>query len=1471
MDTKSSESNKIDSNNDNNRNNTSSNSTTSTSNNNNNNKNYKNNKRNTKKNSERKFDKGKQSHNSNDVGNSTTLDNQDQKSNRNGRNRNNRKPQDNNNSNNSNNNNNKDEDSKGNKKSNKNQKYRNKKKFNNNKSDENDGDSSSVTDNNTVNNVSKSNRNHSRHRSNNNKKYHDNSRNGDNSDTEDNNLDEKTSKNYRRNVLMRKPKDFGKLTADDNDNKEKSESNNTNTNTSNNNDSNNSNNHNHSHPKQYRNNKAHNHRLTNMEKVEIMTKKVTNASDQDLQFNLIVELTNSTYECMVCYNVVKPKDYIWSCSICYNVFHLNCIKKWAKTDVSSAGEEGGWRCPGCQSAITEIPSKYTCFCGKIENPRFNPYITPHSCSNVCGKPRDCSHPCKEQCHPGPCPPCTLFAPEETCYCGKKKYTYRCSDLQKNRQVIMEQKTCGEVCDKLLNCQKHTCKSLCHPGPCEECKEKTIETCYCGKESKEYDCGKEHKYSCHTPCNYLYPCNIHKCERKCHPQSEHSSCCPYDPSVYERCPCGAKTVIELLGGKNRTSCSDDLVFCDNPCNKLLPCGHYCQAKCHFGPCPTCSLKVSIKCRCGSKTFETPCSELSLNSSEELELPLCDKKCNNLLNCGRHRCTNVCCPAKGKPLESLEAFQYHICKLTCNKPLNCGNHTCQEPCHRGPCHRCYIATFEDLVCHCGKTRLEAPIPCGVTSVECHFPCTRRKPCGHPQFSVHNCHGDDKPCPPCVLLTERKCQCGGSIVKNIPCFNTNPVSCGKPCQKRRSDCGHKCNRICHADACESEPCQEICDAVKKSCPHKCKVKCHLGKPCPEEEPCSETIMAVCKCGNLSMDVPCGATLSNPRHSTFIQLQCDDSCALKERNRRLAEALGVSVDTVTDSKCTYPSGLCDFTRQNYQWVCELEKKLDNFIHSKETVLKLPKMKPTHTVFYGKYAKYYYNFQVTYYDYPPNQTVAIEKVIGTQIPGTLISKFVLDPNCDNYEKKEYVSVNERTHITNAINAILIVGIKNGLTNTDLEILLKPIFGVTTDFTIDWIHNDEDAVIMIDHINKPSSTNPKVFTQQKLSPEQLEELLEDCCIRIEGKFVNNEWAKEVRCCWVNSNMEVVEPKNNNNNNDRPFAPISKRKPPVLESNALEVVDNIWEVLNTNINESKKNSKNNNNNNNNNTDPWDEGETSPIKTSKSNNKNSNDIVDDWNLEFDDQGNNNNNKKKETNNGKLSNDEEINALLELEIYGEIRSKPTSTINIDTTVETENNSKSNTDNNETTTSSNQDYKPLLDDSEVVDDWHLYSPVLVHGGLGAFLNNYKVEENKNNHASTSEDDVAHAESLADDFILPETLIFLPETKVDVSLLKKWKNIPYNLIGKGLQPHVVYKRKIGERIIQELGKSASIFDKGVICYFAGDLFKVGDESLFSKYVMPMLNRKQPRAIEEYWRNLREVLIKENSYKEIQDAITGAI
>lgn len=148
---------------------------------------------------------------------------------------------------------------------------------------------------------------------------------------------------------------------------------------------------------------------------------------------------------------------------------------------------------------------------------------------------------------------------------------------------------------------------------------------------------------------------------------------------------------------------------------------------------------------------------------------------------------CCPlyfqaknkSKTRPsrleLEESDPAGLHHCDVVCGKPTSCGLHSCPMTCHRGACPPCLQASFEELVCHCGRTTLEPPIPCG-TRVVCNFPCRRSGPsCGHPQLP-HNCHQTEG-CPPCVHLTERLCDCGKNVVKNIPCSRSR-VSCGTVC---------------------------------------------------------------------------------------------------------------------------------------------------------------------------------------------------------------------------------------------------------------------------------------------------------------------------------------------------------------------------------------------------------------------------------------------------------------------------------------------------------------------------------------------------------------------------------------------------------------------------------------------------------------------------------------------------------------------
>ena len=224
-----------------------------------------------------------------------------------------------------------------------------------------------------------------------------------------------------------------------------------------------------------------------------------------------------------------------------------------------------------------------------------------------------------------------------------------------------------------------------------------------------------------------------------------------------------------------------------------CTHSCSSKCHAGPCPPCTIVVVRPCRCGMTTKDIRCYEDQARTRGETTEIMCDKPCAALRACGRHQCNRLCCPLaslallKGKGKKRANAPEldtlgddsgWHECDLVCGKPLACGNHHCEAKDHRGACPTCLRSSFDELVCACGRTVLEPPIPCG-TRISCPFPCARPAPfCGHDKVP-HACHEDPIPCPPCPYLSEKRCACGKKMVGNVQCWQEK-VSCGSACGK-------------------------------------------------------------------------------------------------------------------------------------------------------------------------------------------------------------------------------------------------------------------------------------------------------------------------------------------------------------------------------------------------------------------------------------------------------------------------------------------------------------------------------------------------------------------------------------------------------------------------------------------------------------------------------------------------------------------
>jgi hypothetical protein len=57
------------------------------------------------------------------------------------------------------------------------------------------------------------------------------------------------------------------------------------------------------------------------------------------------------------------------------------VVRWRK---QGGAETGEWRCPHCNAQCAGSAT-YKCYCGRVENPEFNPYLTPHSCGGLCGR------------------------------------------------------------------------------------------------------------------------------------------------------------------------------------------------------------------------------------------------------------------------------------------------------------------------------------------------------------------------------------------------------------------------------------------------------------------------------------------------------------------------------------------------------------------------------------------------------------------------------------------------------------------------------------------------------------------------------------------------------------------------------------------------------------------------------------------------------------------------------------------------------------------------------------------------------------------------------------------------------------------------------------------------------------------------------------------------------------------------------
>nr|XP_043877062.1 NF-X1-type zinc finger protein NFXL1 isoform X1 [Solea senegalensis]XP_043877063.1 NF-X1-type zinc finger protein NFXL1 isoform X1 [Solea senegalensis]XP_043877064.1 NF-X1-type zinc finger protein NFXL1 isoform X1 [Solea senegalensis]XP_043877065.1 NF-X1-type zinc finger protein NFXL1 isoform X1 [Solea senegalensis] len=598
--------------------------------------------------------------------------------------------------------------------------------------------------------------------------------------------------------------------------------------------------------------------------------------------------------CLICIASVKRTQPVWSCSSCFSLFHLPCIQKWARdsaflvssvTDDDFGQKQHPWPCPKCRAEYppSATPNRYTCYCGKLQDPPADPWLVPHSCGSVCQreiKP-SCGHTCLLLCHPGPCPPCPKMV-AVSCLCGKAKpLPRRCSN---------KAWSCQKQCGKLLSCKQHKCTQPCHTE-CSPCHRVSVQSCVCGREKTQRPCASP-QWNCEEVCGSLLSCGNHTCEVKCHD----GVCPPCPRSVSRTCPCG-KT-------KSSLPCTEEVLLCGDTCDRPLSCGkHTCSMRCHRGSCETCRQEVEKECRCGKYRKMMPCHKEYL----------CDSKCPKTRSCQRHQCRRKCCPGNCPP-----------CDQSCGRTLGCRNHKCPSVCHQGSCYPCPETV--DVPCTCGKTALV--VPCGrernTKPPRCKETCRCPPSCHHPNRETHRCHPG--PCPPCrqtcllqlprcshtcpqschdlVLVKSQQVQLAGpweqpsepAFVKKalpcppcqvpiptacfgehevspVPCHRQGRFSCKRPCGRPLTCGNHNCSRECHlvTGGNKCEVCDEGCRKPRPpGCPHTCARPCHPGD-CPS---CSQMIRQRCHCKITMLYVEC-TKLTSADEKTKMQLSsCNNQC---------------------------------------------------------------------------------------------------------------------------------------------------------------------------------------------------------------------------------------------------------------------------------------------------------------------------------------------------------------------------------------------------------------------------------------------------------------------------------------------------------------------------------------------------------------------------------------------------------------------
>ena len=251
----------------------------------------------------------------------------------------------------------------------------------------------------------------------------------------------------------------------------------------------------------------------------------------------------------------------------------------------------------CQVSCTgRLPCKHSC----KENCHPLSLHAIFKCHEPCSKTLDCGHACQKECHED-CQACTYRIGTQKLSCGHTVDVI-CPDIVQECQEIIEElklpcghtKTlrCSEI-DNIYDCEAECskpllCGHLCR-NICSNCSNGNHPPCStpCGK---VLSCGHKCDTECHSLVSFDTPCPA--CQQPCRRSCSHGHC--QNPCSMICDPC-VKFHESTCTHKNKSAviCSlpPEHMPCNEPCTRVLNCGHLCPSLCGEicleGCCPECT--------------------------------------------------------------------------------------------------------------------------------------------------------------------------------------------------------------------------------------------------------------------------------------------------------------------------------------------------------------------------------------------------------------------------------------------------------------------------------------------------------------------------------------------------------------------------------------------------------------------------------------------------------------------------------------------------------------------------------------------------------------------------------------------------------------------------------------------------------------------------------------------------------------------